>query len=80
MSPYRTTRYALPLFFLCVKTNVGYQVVGVFVVQHEDIESIKEALAILRQWNPEWKPKNFMADFAEEEIQAIESTFPGKDK
>ena len=75
---YRTTRYALPLFFLCVKTNVGYQVVGVFVIQQEDINSIKEALDILRGWNPEWMPKNFMVDFADEEIQAIEATFPGK--
>jgi hypothetical protein len=75
---YRTTRYALPLFFLCVKTNVCYQVVGLFVIQQEDIESIKEALEIFRKWNPEWKPKNFMVDFADEEIQAIESILPGK--
>lgn len=75
---YRTTRYALPLFFLCLKTNVGYQVVGLFVIQQEDINSIKEALDILRGWNPEWTPKNFMVDFADEEIQAIEATFPGK--
>jgi hypothetical protein len=64
--------------FLCVKTNVCYQVVGLFVIQQEDIESIKEALEIFRKWNPEWKPKNFMVDFADEEIQAIESIFPGK--
>lgn len=25
---YKTTKYALPLFFLCVKTNSGYAVVG----------------------------------------------------
>jgi len=74
---YRTTRYALPLFFLCVRTNVGYQVVGVFMVQQEDIESIKEALRIFQEWNPQWMPKNFMVDFADEEIQAIESVFPG---
>lgn len=61
-----------------MKTNVGYQVVGLFVIQQEDIGSIKEALAILRRWNPDWKPKNFMVDFADEEIQAIESIFPGK--
>ena len=74
---YRTTRYALPLFFLCVRTNVGYQVVGVFMVQQEDIESIKEALTIFQEWNSQWMPKNFMVDFADEEIQAIESVFPG---
>lgn len=25
---YKTTKYALPLFFVCVKTNCGYAVVG----------------------------------------------------
>lgn len=25
---YKTTKYALPLFFVCVKTNCGYSVVG----------------------------------------------------
>lgn len=25
---YKTTKYAVPLFFLCVKTNIGYAVVG----------------------------------------------------
>ena len=30
---YKTTRYALPLFFLVVRTNGDYQVVGSFVVQ-----------------------------------------------
>ena len=30
---YKTTRYALPLFFLVVCTNGDYQVVGSFVVQ-----------------------------------------------
>ena len=32
---YKTSRYALPLFFLCVKTNVNYSVVGSFVIQPE---------------------------------------------
>ena len=45
---YRTTRYALPLFFLCVRTNVGCQVVGVFIIQQEDIESINAALEIFK--------------------------------
>ena len=30
---YRTTRYSLPLFFLAVKTNVDYQVVGSFIMR-----------------------------------------------
>ena len=34
---YKTTRYALPLFFLTVKTNVDYQVVGAFACEGERI-------------------------------------------
>ena len=32
---YKTTRYDLALFFLCVRTNVGYSVVAEFVTQPE---------------------------------------------
>ena len=39
---YKTTRYALPLFFLTVKTNVDYQVVASFVLQDESTDSIKD--------------------------------------
>ena len=41
---YKTTRYELPLFFLVVKTNVNYAVVGVFVIQNETTADIIEAL------------------------------------
>ena len=51
---YKTTRYSLPLFFLAVKTNVDYQVVGSFIVQDESKDSIKEPLQILKSWNPSW--------------------------
>ena len=68
----KTSRYALPLFFLCVKTNVNYTVVGLFVVQTETKTAISEALAILATWNPLWVPNYFMVDFSEAEIQAIE--------
>ena len=74
---YKTTRYALPLFFLCVRTNVSYQVVGTFVVQYSTTEAISEALNIFRMWNPTWQPRHFMTDFAEEEIHAIEDVFEG---
>lgn len=74
---YKTTRYALPLFFLCVRTNVCYQVVGTFVVQYSTTEAISEAMQIFKSWNPEWNPKYFMTDFAEEEIHALESVFQG---
>ena len=45
---YKTTQYELPLFFLCMKTNVGYSVVGEFVVQSESTDDIQEALCILQ--------------------------------
>ena len=41
---YRTTKYALPLFFLVVKSNVDYQVVGSFVLQSEASTNIEKAL------------------------------------
>lgn len=74
---YKTMRYELPLFFLVVKTNVNYVVVGSFVTQNETTTSIKEALRMFRDWNPMWQPKFFMTDFCFEEINATESTFEG---
>ena len=50
---YKTTKYELPLFFLCVKTNVGYIVVADFIIQGETSEKIQEALDILKSWNPQ---------------------------
>ena len=44
---YKTTKYELPLFFVSVKTNVGYSVVADFIVQSETTEHITEALKIL---------------------------------
>ncbi|XP_028409957.1 uncharacterized protein LOC114532613 [Dendronephthya gigantea] len=73
---YRTVKYPLPLFFLMVKTNVDYQVVATFVVQDENMESTKEALELIKEWNPDWKPKVFMADNDSEETAAILSCFP----
>ena len=45
---YKTTRYSLPLFFVVVKTNVDYQIVGSFVVQSETTDAIFEALSVLK--------------------------------
>lgn len=75
---YKTMRYELPLFFLVVKTNVNYMVVGSFVIQRETTASIQEALRIFCDWNNSWKPQYFMTDFCQEEINAIENTFPGR--
>lgn len=75
---YKTTRYSLPLFFLVVRTNVDYQVVGSFVVQNETSNSIKEALQLIKKENTDWSPKYFMTDNCEQEITALEDVFPGK--
>lgn len=74
---YKTTKYSLPLFFIAVKTNVDHAIVGLFIVQDETTQSITEALFIIKQWNPQWKPSYFMTDLCEEEINSIESIFPG---
>ena len=73
---YKTTKYDLSLFFVCVKTNVGYSVVAEFVIQSETAQQISEALAILKQWNPHWKPSFFIIDYSEAELGAIEEVFP----
>jgi MULE transposase domain/Amyotrophic lateral sclerosis 2 chromosomal region candidate gene 8 len=74
---YKTTRYALPLFFLCVRTNVDYVVVATFVIQHEDSSSISEALSVVKSWNSSWTPASFMVDCCEAEMKAIEAVFTG---
>ena len=74
---YKTTRYDLPLFFICVRTNAGYCVVAEFIVQSESNTCIEEALNVLISWNPNWKPKYFMTDYSEAEITSLESCFPG---
>ena len=65
---YKTTRYELALFFVAVKTNVGYTAVADFVLQSETAEQIAEALKILSSWNPKWQPPYFMTDYSEAEI------------
>ena len=37
---YKTMRYDLPLFFICVRTNVGYCVAAEFIIQCETAEVI----------------------------------------
>ena len=51
---------------------MDYRVVGSFAVQDEMTDAISEAVAILKNWNPLWKPKLFMVDNCEEEINGIE--------
>ena len=67
---YKTSRYVLPTFFLCMKTNVYYYVVASFVVQLGNADAINEALQLIKDWNPTWDP-DFCVDFSEAEINAI---------
>ena len=75
---YKTTRYALPLFFLVVKTNVDYQVVAAFLIEGETTENVIAALAIIKGWNPDFNPLYAMVDCSTEEINALETLYPGK--
>lgn len=74
---YKTTQYAIPLFFLAVQSNSGYIVVAAVVMEREDTASLSEALKILAEMNPGWSPKAFMIDSSEIEMNAIASIFQG---
>ncbi|XP_029923308.1 SUMO-activating enzyme subunit 1 isoform X1 [Myripristis murdjan] len=73
---HKTTKYDLALFFISVQTNCGYIVVAVFIVQSEKACHIKEALKVLKEWNPGWDPKFWMCDFSDAECNALQSAFP----
>ena len=49
--------------------------VAEFVIQDETAEKIQEALELLKQWNPQWKPKYFMTDYSKAELLATEKCF-----
>ena len=73
---YKTTKYALPLFLLCVRTNCNYMPVAEFIIEREDALSIAEALKIIAQWNKDWNPPYFMIDYSEAELNGILAVFP----
>jgi len=75
---YKTTKYALPLFFMAVKANVDYQTVASFVTENETTESTAEALGVISDWNPGWCPEYFFTDLCEQEINTVESKFSGE--
>lgn len=73
---YKTTKYSIPLFFLCVKTNVNYSVVAEFIIQSEATGMIFEALSIIKSWNPGWNPNFFITDYSDAEMSAIKMLLP----
>jgi len=76
-STYNTTVYDLPLFVMCVMTNVGYVSVASFLLSDERQESVAAAVQQVQQWNPDWKPQHVMTDFHEGQIGGVKSVFPG---
>ena len=75
---YKTIRYALPLFFLAVKTNVDYQVVPAFLIEGETTENITAVLIKIKEWNPGFNLLYAMVNCCSEEINALETLHPGK--
>ena len=73
---YKTTKYSMPLFFVCVKTNVSYSVVAEFIIQSKTSDDIFEALSVLKAWNPDWNPKFYLLDYSDAEIAAVKKLFP----
>ena len=73
---YKTTKYDLALFFLCVKTSVNNTVVAEFIVQSESANEMADTLKIIKQWNPNWTPPFFMSDYSKAEQLAIKEVYP----
>lgn len=73
-STYKSERYGLP-WFLVVKTNIDYQIVGAFITEDESKSLLYEALSIIKKWNPSLKPRFVLADSSNEEIEALETAF-----
>ena len=72
---HHTTGYLTPLFMVAVKTSVDFQVVGQFWTEDETESTIDEVLRHLFRWNQEWKPRIFLTDCDQAEINAIETVF-----
>ncbi len=75
---YRVSVYDIPLSQIVVPTNVGYFVTATFITESEKKDAVFEALSILRDKNPRWRPSAFLVDFDERQISAISDVFPGE--
>ena len=74
---YQTLRYALPFFFMVVKTNIDYQIVAIFVTENETKDSIQEALSMIKSWNKDVSPIYGMTDYCTDLFKAMENIFEG---
>ena len=75
---YKMCKLAIPLFFLEVKTNVNYCVIGEFIIQTEDMDSISEALQVFKQhWDQKGvRVQAWMVDKQLAEQAALKQVFP----
>ena len=60
---YKTSRWAVRLFVLAVKTNCGYQPVAIFICEDETLTSIYDAIQVARKeyykWRRCWNPTQY---------------------
>ena len=74
---YKMCKLAIPLFFLVVKTNVNYCVIGEFIIQTEDMDSISEALQVFKHWDQKGVHVNaWMVDKQPAEQAELKQVFP----
>ena len=74
---YKVTKWQHPCFLVTVVTNHGHGFpAALFFVEQETGEAIAEALRVLRDWNPEWKPEYIMLDKSDQEINAVHNVLP----
>ena len=60
---YKLVEWGFPFFILSVIDNHGRaQPVAYILLEQETGAAIARALEVLRDWNPNWKPANFMVD------------------
>ena len=64
--------------FSCLKTNVDYQAVAAFLIKGEARENITASLTKIKEWNPDFNPLYATVDCCSEEINALETLYPGK--
>jgi hypothetical protein len=74
---YKTNSYSLPLFTLVTIDNSRQsRLMGYFIVQNEETDTIRQALIKFKDVNPAWNPKCVMLDKSAAEIAAVSSVFP----
>ena len=67
----------MPLYCLCVPTNVGHVTVATFLLSDDRQESTEAGLRQIAMWNTHWKPTHFVTDINEGQIGALKSAFLG---